>query len=138
MPQEVHDSKVFGPKNSFRKMSTPTQPIIGNMHTSSTSYYPQKPNRLSSLSNKLSEVSEVVEETQDYGNNSFELNPYHNTQVVTTEVGQLNSTSLYNSEDQDDTKSVYNAKKLFVGGLPHGITEAEFRAYFSQYGELED
>ena len=28
--------------------------------------------------------------------------------------------------------------KLFVGGLPHGVTEEEFKQYFSQYGFIDD
>ena len=31
-----------------------------------------------------------------------------------------------------------DARKLFVGGLPQDVTDAEFRAFFEQYGELID
>jgi RNA-binding protein Musashi len=29
-------------------------------------------------------------------------------------------------------------KKVFIGGLPKGLSEEEFRAYFEKYGELSD
>lgn len=29
-------------------------------------------------------------------------------------------------------------RKVFVGGLPHSVTEAELKVYFSKYGSLED
>eukprot|EP00359_Climacostomum_virens_P001324 CAMPEP_0204899112 /NCGR_PEP_ID=MMETSP1397-20131031/1666_1 /ASSEMBLY_ACC=CAM_ASM_000891 /TAXON_ID=49980 /ORGANISM="Climacostomum Climacostomum virens, Strain Stock W-24" /LENGTH=159 /DNA_ID=CAMNT_0052067029 /DNA_START=372 /DNA_END=851 /DNA_ORIENTATION=+ len=31
-----------------------------------------------------------------------------------------------------------SSKKMFVGGLPQDITEAEFKEFFGQYGEIED
>lgn len=41
-------------------------------------------------------------------------------------------------EESEEMKTPYNSKKIFVGGLPHGISEPEFKQYFSQYGEIED
>lgn len=29
-------------------------------------------------------------------------------------------------------------RKIFVGGLPHNLSDEEFKAYFIQYGEIED
>lgn len=29
-------------------------------------------------------------------------------------------------------------KKVFIGGLPKGLSEEEFKAYFEKYGELLD
>ena len=29
-------------------------------------------------------------------------------------------------------------RKVFVGGLPHNLALEEFRAYFSQFGDLDD
>ena len=40
--------------------------------------------------------------------------------------------------EEFDEKQSYNSKKIFVGGLPHGLTECEFKLYFSQFGEIED
>lgn len=43
------------------------------------------------------------------------------------------------SNDSFDEKQFsYNTKKIFVGGLPHGLTESDFKNYFSQFGEIED
>lgn len=41
-------------------------------------------------------------------------------------------------ETDEEQKFVYNSKKIFVGGLPHGLTEVDFNGYFSKYGEIED
>lgn len=55
-------------------------------------------------------------------------------------------TSLFQN-DAEENKASAKSRKIFVGGLPHGvtengatlsITEAEFNQYFSQYGEIED
>lgn len=27
---------------------------------------------------------------------------------------------------------------MFVGGLPHNLSDEEFKEYFAQYGEIED
>ena len=29
-------------------------------------------------------------------------------------------------------------RKIFVGGLPHNLTQPEFKAYFEQFGPLDD
>ena len=29
-------------------------------------------------------------------------------------------------------------RKIFVGGLPHNLSDDEFRQYFSSYGDIED
>ena len=30
------------------------------------------------------------------------------------------------------------ARKVFVGGLPHNLAVEDFRKYFAQFGDLED
>ena len=53
--------------------------------------------------------------------------------------GKSNSSSLFISETEDQRPS-YNSRKIFVGGLPHDLTEEEttFVDYFAKYGEIED
>lgn len=49
--------------------------------------------------------------------------------------------------ESEETKAGPKSRKIFVGGLPHGVTEdgvtlsvteTEFTQYFAQYGEIED
>jgi RNA recognition motif-containing protein len=42
------------------------------------------------------------------------------------------------NEDPDEKQYSKNYRKIFVGGLPHGLTEFEFKGYFIQFGEIED
>ena len=60
--QNMLKNQVFGPKTSFNKSSLPIQPISGNLQKTSASYFPQRENRMSINSNRLSDVSEIIEE----------------------------------------------------------------------------
>ena len=42
-----------------------------------------------------------------------------------------------NSSDEEKKASIRD-RKVFIGGLPHTITEADLKKFFSDYGELED
>jgi hypothetical protein len=130
----------FGPRPSFQKDVEQKQPVVGGLQKNSTSYFPQVINRMSSLSNKLSDVSEVVEATPalDGSNKSFDTNPEGLAPAVQRHSFHSSGHSSFLVEDGDDSKYPYNSKKIFVGGLPHGITDDEFKAYFSRYGEIED
>ena len=46
--------------------------------------------------------------------------------------------SIQTNESFDDHNFSYNSNKIFVGGLPHGLTEKEFKQYFAQFGTIED
>lgn len=90
------------------------------------------------LQNKLSEVSEVVEEDACLEEDKSCGATCHTSSPV-RQRNSLNTTSAsFYQEDLDDPKFSYNTKKIFVGGLPHGLSEEEFQAYFEKYGEIED
>lgn len=135
----LHNSEAFGPRGCFGKESTPKQPVSGGLHMSSNSYFPQPQNRLSSVSNKLSEVSEVVETRSVFDTNtSFDINQCHQSPMVQRDSLPGDSSSSFVIDEAEEHKFTYNSKKIFVGGLPHGITENEFKDYFCQYCEIED
>lgn len=130
---------VFGPKNVFNKTCLPNQPFSCNFQKNSTNFFSQSENRMSSISNRMSEISEVVEEPPFSSvNNSVEF--YSGTIPCLPHrkslQGSLGSSLMV--EENDEQRFTYNAKKIFVGGLPHGLTDQEFRQYFAQYGEIED
>jgi len=50
--------------------------------------------------------------------------------------GNSNSPNAAERLRIDPTKR--DARKLFVGGVPGNVTDAEFRAFFESYGEIID
>merc|ERR1711957_849985 len=60
--RNVHGNEVFGPKTSFSKSLIPIQSISGSPQKTSASYFPQRESRMSITSNRLSDVSEIIEE----------------------------------------------------------------------------
>lgn len=132
-------NEVFGPKPIVNMATTPKQPVCANLHKSSNSYFPHPINKCSALPKRLSEVSEVVEEGSNLEvDRSFDMNACHHSPIPQRDSSYGTSASSFVIDEHDDLKSPYNAKKIFVGGLPHGLTEDEFRRYFTQYGEIED
>ncbi|KAI3884893.1 hypothetical protein MKX03_034258 [Papaver bracteatum] len=42
------------------------------------------------------------------------------------------------SKKSNDNNDQFRTKKIFVGGLPHSLTEEEFKAYFEKFGRTTD
>ena len=132
-------NEVFGSKSIINMATTPKHPVCANLHKSSNSYFPHSLNKCSALPKRLSEVSEVVEVESNLGvNRSFDMNTCHHSPIPQRDNLYGSSASSFITDEHDELKASYNAKKIFVGGLPHGLAEDEFKQYFSQYGEIED
>ena len=43
-----------------------------------------------------------------------------------------------NHGEQASKRGDVKHRKIFVGGLPHNLTDKEFRAYFAYYGQIDD
>lgn len=122
--------------------------LASSLQRGSNSYFPNHQNRFSSTSHKCTEISEANEDKS-----SPDSLPTFDSQIAyQSKIPQRHSlqgikkTSLFGTE-QEENKALAKSRKIFVGGLPHGVTEAgaalsvseaEFTAYFSQYGEIED
>jgi RNA recognition motif-containing protein len=133
------NSEVYGRKSTCGKEVTPKVLVPSALKRKSNSYFPQTQNRLSSLSNQLSEISEVVEDKNSQTvNMSFDTNIGFQMPVAQRYSLQNTISPSFTVEESEELKVPYNSRKIFVGGLPHGITEPEFTQYFSQYGEIED
>ncbi|KAJ0097896.1 hypothetical protein Patl1_28472 [Pistacia atlantica] len=52
-----------------------------------------------------------------------------------TKSDRLEHSSVYGSDVKGYTQS---SKKIFVGGLPHNLTEEEFKGYFECFGKVTD
>jgi hypothetical protein len=133
------NSEVYGRKSTCGKEVTSKVLVPSALQRKSNSYFPQTQNRLSSLSNQLSEISEVVEDKNSQTVNiSFDANIGFQMPVAQRYSLQNTISPSFTVEESEELKVPYNSRKIFVGGLPHGITEPEFTQYFSQYGEIED
>jgi RNA recognition motif-containing protein len=56
--------------------------------------------------------------------------------AIPKEAMQNSPENSLNSIDDSNSHSKFNAKKIFVGGLPPALTEDELRDYFQQFGEV--
>ena len=131
---------VIGPKPSFVKENTPKQPLISSLHRTSHSYFPYPQSRVSFNSNKSSELSGCVEDSKYGGESTRASDPslYMPSPLKRCDSILGSDFPSFYIDEGEDQKFTYNSKKIFVGGLPHGLTESEFRQYFSKYGEIED
>lgn len=132
-------TEVFCRKSTTGNEVSPKVLIPSALQRKSNSYFPQSKNRLSSLSNQLSEISEAAEvKNGPVANIDFDPNIRFQMPVAQRYSLQNTIGPSFIVEESEEMKAPYNSKKIFVGGLPHGISEPEFKQYFSQYGEIED
>jgi len=106
------------------------------MQTSSNSFFPDL------VSLQSSNVGEFVQSLQSTNNMDTIIDPQLAINQKSPAKYSLSSkklkTFMSSNEDFDEKQFSYNPRKIFVGGLPHGLTECDFKKYFSQFGDIED
>lgn len=138
-PTAILNRGILCPKPTVVKDATPQQPLLSNLHRSSNSYFPYPKNRVSLNSTKSSEISGFVEESKILeSTRTSDPTVYLQSPVPQTDSTNASDFSSFYIDEGEEQKFAYNSKKIFVGGLPHGLTETEFKQYFVKYGEIED
>lgn len=135
-------------KGSMEQSSNSQMTLCSSLQKGSNSYFPVHQNRFSCQSHKWNEISEAIDEkSSPDSTKTFDSNVVYQAKIPQRHSLQGNLHSSFSKLESDEQKFSKNKRKIFIGGLPHGISETgtqmelsetEFTAYFAKYGEIED